>query len=95
MIHGDMGEASKPPPDIFATALEEVGLDPERTMVVSDTRWDLEAASARRPQVCGRAHRRHDPAPTWRTPGAVAVDEDVADLLDHLDDSPLATLLER
>ncbi len=27
--------------------------------------------------------------------GAVAVYEDVADLLDHLDDSPLATLLER
>ena len=94
VIHGDMVDASKPSPDIFATALEELGLDRERTMVVGDTRWDLEAASAaglKCVAVLTGGTTRAD----LEDAGAVAVYEDVADLLDHLDDSPLATLLER
>ncbi|MDQ6746736.1 MAG: HAD family phosphatase, partial [Candidatus Dormibacteraeota bacterium] len=37
-------QQAKPHPDIFVAALEEAGLDPARTMVVGDTRWDVEAA---------------------------------------------------
>lgn len=39
----DVAEA-KPAPDIFETAMAQTGLDPERCVVVGDTRWDAEAA---------------------------------------------------
>ncbi|MGI8686810.1 MAG: HAD family hydrolase [Acidimicrobiales bacterium] len=45
IVHGDMVEASKPAPDIFAVAMDKLDLAPERTLVVGDTRWDIEAAS--------------------------------------------------
>jgi HAD superfamily hydrolase (TIGR01509 family) len=37
-------ENAKPSPDIFLTALTKGGVDPERCVVVGDTRWDAEAA---------------------------------------------------
>ena len=92
IVHGDMVGSSKPAPDIFAVALERLELDPEQTMVVGDTRWDVEAAAK-----CGLdvvavltgGTTRRDLADA----GAIAVYEDAADLLANLDDSPLSRLL--
>jgi HAD superfamily hydrolase (TIGR01509 family) len=45
IVHGDMVGSSKPAPDIFAVALEHLRLHPEQTLVVGDTKWDIEAAA--------------------------------------------------
>ena len=92
IVHGDMVGSSKPAPDIFAVALERLGLDPEQTLVVGDTRWDIQAAAACGLEVVtvltgGSTRRDLDDA------GAVAIYEDVAELLEHLDESPLGRLL--
>lgn len=92
VIHGGLVEASKPAPDIFQTALDRLGLDPARTMVVGDTRWDLEAASSASLDCVGvltGGTTRHD----LEESGAVAVYKDVAELLAQLDQSPLARLV--
>ncbi len=87
---GDV-EASKPAPDIFEAALDQMDLDPDRTMVVGDTAWDVRAAKklglATVGVLTGGATREQ-----LTDEGAVAVYEDVAELLDQLDDSPLAKL---
>lgn len=84
-------EASKPAPDLLVTALRDHGLDPDRTVVVGDTVWDVEAASrASLPCIaltCGGIS-----AAELREAGAVAVYDDPADLLAHLDGSPLAAV---
>jgi HAD superfamily hydrolase (TIGR01509 family) len=89
---GDV-EHSKPSPDIFEAALDRFDLDAERSMVVGDTPWDVEAAAKLGlSTVCvltGGATREQ-----LEEAGAVAVYEDVAELLDHLDESPLGKLLE-
>lgn len=89
---GDV-EHSKPAPDIFEAALERFDLDPGATIVVGDTPWDVEAASKLDLQVVcvltGGATREQ-----LEGAGAIAVYEDVAELLAHLDDSPLRAFLE-
>ncbi|MDQ6910266.1 MAG: HAD family hydrolase [Actinomycetota bacterium] len=88
----DVG-ASKPAPDIFAAALDQMHLDPDRTMVVGDTAWDV--AAAKKLGLCtvcvltGGATREQ-----LKNEGAVAVYEDVNELLSDLDSSPLGKLLE-
>jgi HAD superfamily hydrolase (TIGR01509 family) len=87
---GDV-EASKPAPDIFGAALEQMDLDPDRTLVVGDTVWDVAAAKKLGLDtvavLTGGATREQ-----LTDEGAVAVYEDAAELLDKLDDSPLAKL---
>ena len=69
--------------------MREHGLDPQRTVVVGDTVWDVEAAQrAGLPCIaltCGGIG-----GPELTDAGAAAVYDDPADLLEHLDDSPLA-----
>jgi len=89
---GDV-EHSKPSPDIFEAALKKFDLDPDRTLVVGDTPWDVEAAGKVGLKVVGvltggATREQLDEA------GAIAIYEDVAELLDRLDDSPLHTLLQ-
>ena len=94
IVHGDMVGSSKPAPDIFAVALEHLDLDPEQTMVVGDTPWDIEAASKlgiKVVTVLTGGHARHG----LEEKGALAVYEDVAELLENLDDSPLARLFQQ
>lgn len=92
IVHGDEVEASKPAPDIFATAVDKENLDPASTMVVGDTRWDIEAASKLGLEtvavLTGGTTRRD-----LEDAGALEVYASVADLLDHIDDSPLSRLL--
>jgi HAD superfamily hydrolase (TIGR01509 family) len=93
IVNGSDVEASKPSPDIFAVALEKLDLDPERTIVVGDTVWDIEAASKLDlPVVCvlTGGQTRHQ----LEERGAAAVYEDVAELLERLDESPLGKLLD-
>jgi len=90
---GDV-EHSKPAPDIFEAALKKFDLDPRRTLVVGDTRWDIEAASKLELEVVcvltgGSTRQELDEV------GAAAVYEDVAELLAQLDDSPVGRLLDR
>jgi HAD superfamily hydrolase (TIGR01509 family) len=81
--------SAKPAPDLLEAAMREHGLDPRRTVVVGDTVWDVE--SARKAGVpcigvtCGGIS-----ASELREAGAVAVYDDPADLLAHLDESALA-----
>ncbi|HEX2047311.1 MAG TPA: HAD family hydrolase [Acidimicrobiales bacterium] len=93
IVHGDLVGSSKPAPDIFAVALDHLDLDPEQTIVVGDTKWDIEAAAKLGIDVVAvltGGTTRAD----LQDAGAVAVYEDVAELLDRLDDSPLARLLQ-
>jgi HAD superfamily hydrolase (TIGR01509 family) len=92
IVHGDMVGASKPAPDIFAVALDHLDLDPRNTMVVGDTGWDVEAAAKVGLDVVAVLTGGWTRADLEKE-GALAVYDDVADLLDHLDDSPLARLL--
>jgi HAD superfamily hydrolase (TIGR01509 family) len=81
-------DAGKPEPDLLGVAIEQHGLDPQRTVVVGDTVWDVEAArKADLPCIaltCGGIG-----AAELREAGADAVYADPAELLEHLDDSPL------
>lgn len=89
---GDV-EHGKPSPDVFQSAVERFDIDPSRAMVVGDTRWDVEAAGKVGLQVVcvltGGATREQ-----LMEAGAVAVYEDVAELRQMLDESPLAGLLD-
>jgi HAD superfamily hydrolase (TIGR01509 family) len=93
VVDADNVEESKPAPDVFAAGLEKVGLDPDRSLVVGDTVWDVESAGRLGIKcvgvLTGGATREQ-----LEDAGAVAVYEDVADLLEHLDESPIGTLLE-
>ena len=88
---GDVAH-SKPAPDIFEAALKKFDLDPDATLVVGDTPWDVLAADKLGIKVVcvltGGATREQ-----LQEAGAVAVFEDVAELLEQLDDSPLGSLL--
>jgi HAD superfamily hydrolase (TIGR01509 family) len=81
-------ETAKPEPDLIAVALSKAGVSADEAVMVGDTRWDVEAA--RRAGVDtiavltgGRGMSE------LREAGAVAVYEDVADLLRQLDASPI------
>ncbi len=89
----DVDEA-KPCPDVFVAAMEKAGADPSSAIAVGDTVWDVEAAAgAGLKCVCvltgGIGRLELEEA------GAVAVYRDVADLLEHLDESPLAPIIRR
>ena len=89
----DVDEA-KPCPDVFVAAMEKAGADPSSAIAVGDTVWDVEAATgAGLKCVCvltgGIGRLELEEA------GAVAVYRDVADLLEHLDESPLAPIIRR
>ncbi|HEU0131691.1 MAG TPA: HAD family hydrolase [Mycobacteriales bacterium] len=85
-------EEAKPAPDIFATAMAKTGLDPERVVVVGDTRWDAEAATRAGLRCVGLRSGGIAEA-ELRDAGCVAVYDDAASLLASFDSSPLGTLL--
>lgn len=87
-------DAAKPAPDLLTTAIEKHRLDPDRTVVVGDTVWDIESASkASLPCIgvtCGGISRQE-----LTEAGAVEVYDDPADLLDHFDESLLGKVQRR
>jgi HAD superfamily hydrolase (TIGR01509 family) len=84
----DDAERSKPDPDIVHAAMEKLDLPPERVVMIGDTPYDVEAAT--RAGIRTIALRSGG---CWTDPelhGATAIYSNPADLLAHLDESPLA-----
>ena len=80
---------AKPAPDIVEVALDRAGTSPVDAIMVGDTVWDVEAAK-RAGVDCIGVRSGGVSEDELRTAGAIAVYDDVADLLDHLESSPLA-----
>ncbi|WP_199424293.1 HAD family hydrolase [Actinotalea solisilvae] len=80
---------AKPEPDLVEAALRTAGVGPERAVMVGDAVWDVQAAS-RAGVVCVGLRSGGTSRAELRSAGAVAVHDDAADLLAHLDESPLA-----
>lgn len=77
-------EESKPDPELLDRALDRV--DGHRAVMVGDTVWDVEAASARGlPTIALRSGGIADEV--LRDAGATAVYDDPADLAAHLDEA--------
>jgi HAD superfamily hydrolase (TIGR01509 family) len=85
---GDV-DASKPDPDIVHAALDRIGLDHDEVVLIGDTPYDVESGARAGVWVialrCGG----------WEDDGlagAVGIFDDPADLLAHLDETPLGRI---
>ena len=79
-------ENSKPSPDVFEAALEKAGVGPWEAVVVGDTPYDVEAAKRCGVQaVAVRSGGFSDEA----LADAAAIYDDVAELLEKFESSPL------
>lgn len=83
-------ETAKPEPDIVRVALDKAGVSAESAIFVGDAVWDVEAAKRAGVGVIGVLSGGVS-AQELRDAGAIAVYDDVRDLFDHLDSSPLAS----
>lgn len=84
----DDAKRSKPHPDIFASTLKSLGLEPHEVLALGDTPWDAEAAGKANIWTIGvetGGWSRQD----LLAVGCVEVYASVADLLDHFDQSAL------
>ena len=81
-------DQSKPAPDIVQVALDRAGLPAGRAVFVGDTVWDVHACR-RAGLPCVAVLTGGVGRDELRDAGAVAVYDGAADLLEHLDDSPL------
>jgi HAD superfamily hydrolase (TIGR01509 family) len=80
-------KASKPDPDIVQAAIERAQLPAAELVMIGDTPFDIEAATkAGVPSIALRSGGWRDA----ELAGALAIYDDVADLLAHYDASPLA-----
>ncbi len=85
----DDAEKSKPHPDIFEAALEQLeGIAPQEIIVIGDTPYDAEAAGKADLRTIGVLCGGF-PEEELRAAGCVAIYNDPADLLARYDDSPL------
>lgn len=87
---GDV-DTAKPQPDIIHVALERAGVAAERAVFVGDAIWDVEACvRAKLPCIgvlSGGVSRAE-----LENAGAVTVFENTQDLLEHIDQTPIAAL---
>jgi len=85
-------DQAKPAPDIVQVALERAGVEPADAIMIGDSVWDVRgAAHAGVPSIgllSGGTGRLE-----LLEAGALAVYDDAGDLLAHLDESPVATLV--
>lgn len=84
----DDAERSKPHPDIFASTLKSLGLEPHEVLALGDTPWDAEAAGKANIWTIGvetGGWNRQE----LLAAGCVEVYASVADLLDHFNQSAL------
>lgn len=89
-ISADDADRSKPYPDIFEAALRELGRpNPREAIVIGDTPYDAQAASAAGLEtialLCGGF-----PEEELRASGCIAIYRDSADLLERYQESPLS-----
>lgn len=80
-------DTSKPAPDIFAAALEKVGVAAGDALVIGDTPYDVEAARGAGVRAIAVRSGGFDDA---ALSGAVALYDDVSELLARWDESVLA-----
>lgn len=80
---------AKPEPDIVRAALEKAGVPASEAIFIGDTVWDVQA-SQRAGVDCVAVLSGGISAAELREAGAIAVFEDVAEILERLDESPLA-----
>ncbi|MGV8875065.1 MAG: HAD family hydrolase [Rhodococcus sp. (in: high G+C Gram-positive bacteria)] len=85
---GDDADVAKPEPDIIAVALERAGVESTRAVMVGDSVWDIEAAGRAGVRAIGVLSGGISRAELLDA-GAVAVFEDPADLLEHVESSPI------
>ena len=84
---GDDAEESKPDPDILQAALARVNVPPAQAVMVWDTPYDMEAAHRTGVEMIAfRCGGWHDDD----LHGAIAIYDGPWDLLENLEDSPLA-----
>lgn len=88
---GDDVEDAKPNPGIVEVALERAGSAPGDTIMIGDAVWDI-VASTRAKVPCIAVQSGGTSRSELEEAGAVAVYDDVAQLLAELDSSPLARL---
>jgi HAD superfamily hydrolase (TIGR01509 family) len=86
----DDTDESKPAPDVFQAALDQLDKQANAAVAIGDTRFDIEAANRIELKTIGFLCGRAADEQTLRRAGAIAVYQDPADLLEHYDDSPLA-----
>ena len=79
-------EASKPSPDIVEAALSKLNMQPDQVLMLGDTPYDIQAASAAGVGMIAVRCGGFDDADLA---GAKAIYDDPADLLAHYADSPL------
>ena len=85
----DDADRSKPDPDIVRAALQKAGRPAAQSIMIGDTPYDIEAATrARVPAIGLRSGGWTDDG----LRGAIAIYENPADLLAHLDESPFAVV---
>jgi HAD superfamily hydrolase (TIGR01509 family) len=84
---GDV-ETAKPEPDIVEVALEKGETDADGAIFVGDSIWDVKAAAAAGVRTIGVRSGGISEEELLGA-GAIAVYDDPADLLAHLDESPL------
>jgi HAD superfamily hydrolase (TIGR01509 family) len=84
-------ETAKPEPDIVKVALSRAGTRASRAVMIGDSVWDATAAS-RAGVDCIGVRSGGFSAGELRDAGAMAVYDDMAQLLERLDTSPLARL---
>ncbi|WP_422923772.1 HAD family hydrolase [Singulisphaera sp. PoT] len=88
----DDAESSKPNPDIFEAAMEQLGdVDSAEVVVIGDTPYDAEAASKAGLRTIGMLCGGF-PETELRAAGCFAIYRDPADLLARYDESPLGRL---
>jgi HAD superfamily hydrolase (TIGR01509 family) len=87
----DYVEKSKPAPDLLEHAMEENGLDPQRSAMVGDTIWDV-AAAVRLGVPCIALTSGGIGELELREAGATEVWANAEELLAHLDESVLGRL---
>ncbi|MEA2573221.1 MAG: hypothetical protein QOH93_519 [Chloroflexia bacterium] len=82
----DDAENSKPAPDIVEAALKNIGLGRDEVLMLGDTPYDIEASGK---LGIGTIALRCGGWDDEGLKGAVSVYDDPADLLAHLDESPI------
>ena len=91
IVAGHDVESTKPDPEPVQVALEKAGTAPENTIFVGDAVWDVRAATKAGVRTIGVLSGGVSAAELTEA-GAIATYDDVAALLDDLDDSPLSEL---
>ena len=81
-------EEAKPAPDVIQVALRKAGVTADEAIMVGDAAWDAESSAAAGVRCIGVLSGGYGAA-ELRDAGAIAVYDDVAELLRRLDDSPI------